>query len=107
MKRGDIISVSLPRDYGKPRPAVVIQSDLFSHLDSVMVLPLTSEILNAEAGRVTVEVSPDSGLRKRSQVMIDKASTVPRLRTGPVVGHLSPTEMTAVNRALASFLGFA
>jgi len=107
MTRGDIISVSLPRDYGKPRPALVIQSDLFSYLHSVTVLPLTSEILQAEACRVTIEASQENGLRKQSQVMVDKASSLPRSKAGPAIGHLSATEMAAVNRALALFLGFA
>jgi mRNA interferase MazF len=107
MKRGDIISVSLPRDYGKPRPALVIQSDAFRHLHSVTVLPLTSEILDAETCRITIEASRQNGLRRRSQVMVDKASTLPRLKTGPVVGRLSTSEMAAVNRALALFFGFA
>ena len=29
MKRGDVVIVSAPGDFGKPRPAVVIQSDIF------------------------------------------------------------------------------
>ena len=48
MKQGDIIAVSLPGDYGKPRPAVVVQSDDFAHLHSVTVLPLTSNVLSLE-----------------------------------------------------------
>lgn len=41
MQRGDIVTVSLPRDYGKPRPALVVQSDLLQELDSVLVCPIT------------------------------------------------------------------
>jgi len=56
---------------------------------------------------VTIEASQENGLRKQSQVMVDKASSLPRSKAGPVIGHLSATEMAAVNRALALFLGFA
>jgi len=63
--------------------------------------------LQAEACRVTIEASQENGLRKQSQVMVDKASSLPRSEAGPVIGHLSATEMAAVNRALALFLGFA
>jgi mRNA interferase MazF len=29
VKRGDVVVCTLAGDYGKPRPAVVVQSDLF------------------------------------------------------------------------------
>lgn len=106
MKQGDVISVSLPGDYGKPRPALVIQSDIYEHLNSVTILPLTSNILSTERCRVRVEMSEENGLRHTSQVMMEKAATVPRLKAGPVIGRLSDADMSAVNRALALFLGF-
>jgi mRNA interferase MazF len=106
MKQGDIIAVSLPGDYGKPRPAVVIQSDAFEHLNSVTVLPLTSDVLNLERCRVIVSPTEQNGLQKVSQIMVEKASTLPRSRASQLIGRLSPEDMTAVNRALAVFLGF-
>ena len=107
MKQGDLISVSLPGDYGKPRPALVIQSDIYEHLNSVTVLPLTSNVLSTEGCRVAVEISEENGLRQMSQVMVEKAATLPRSKAGPAIGRLSATDMNAVNRALALFLGFA
>ena len=106
MKQGDLITVSLPGDYGKPRPALVIQSDIYEHLNSVTVLPLTSNILSAEPCRVAVEMSEENGLRHTSQVMVEKATTLPRSKAGPVIGRLSDADISAVNRALALFLGF-
>ena len=106
MRQGDLITVSLPGDFGKPRPALVIQSDIYEHLNSVTVLPLTSSIIRAEPCRVVVEMSEENGLRHTSQVMVDKTATIPRSKAGPVIGRLSDTEMSAVNRALALFLGF-
>jgi mRNA interferase MazF len=106
MKQGDIIAVSLPGDYGKPRPALVIQSDAFEHLNSVTVLPLTSDVLNLERCRVIVSPTKQNGLQKASQIMVEKASTIPRYKASQLIGRLSPEDMTAVNRALAVFLGF-
>lgn len=37
MMRGDLVVVSLPGDHGKPRPALVIQSDLYAEHPSVTV----------------------------------------------------------------------
>ena len=106
MKQGDIIAVSLPGDYGKPRPAVVIQSDAFEHLNSVTVLPLTGHVLSLERCRVIVNPTEENGLQKVSQIMVEKASTVPRERADQSIGRLSAEDMSAVNRALALFLGF-
>ncbi len=106
MKQGDVIAVALPGDYGKPRPAVIIQSDVFEHLNSITVLPLTSDVLNLERCRVIVMPTEQNGLQKISQIMVEKASTVPRHKANKVIGHLSSEDMTAVNRALAVFLGF-
>jgi mRNA interferase MazF len=106
MKQGDIIAVSLPGDYGKPRPAVIIQSDIFAHLHSIAVLPLTSHVLSLERCRVVINPTEQNGLQKVSQMMVEKASTVPRDRATQLIGRLSPEDMSAVNRALALFLGF-
>jgi mRNA interferase MazF len=107
MKRGDLTSVSLPGDYGKPRPALIVQSDIYRHLQSVTVLPLTSNTLSPEACRVTVQPSKENGLRQTSQIMVEKVASISRLKAGPVIGHLSDDDMNAVDRALAIFLGFA
>jgi mRNA interferase MazF len=105
--RGNLVTVALQGDYGKPRPAVVIQSDLFDEHPSVTVLPLTSELRDTPLFRITVEPSADNGLRQRSQIMIDKIYTVPRAKLGNVLGKLADDEQVAVNRSLMLFLGLA
>lgn len=107
MRRGDLVTIVLQGDYGKPHPALVIQSDLFSEHSSVTVLPVTSELRDAPLFRIFVEPSEANGLRKPSQVMVDKAQTVPREKLGESFGRLEDNAMLAVNRALVVFLGFA
>lgn len=107
MKRGDLVTIVLAGDYGKPRPALVIQSDLFDAHPSVTVLPVTSELRDAPLFRVRLEPTDDNGLRKTSEVMVDKAHTVAREKIGKTIGQLNDESMLAVNRALAVFLGFA
>jgi len=104
MQRGDLVTVSLPGAYGKPRPALVIQSDLLDELQSVMVCPITSELRNA-LFRVTVEPNPANGLQKISQVMADKITTLPRARTSEPIGALDGERMKAVDRALLLVTG--
>jgi mRNA interferase MazF len=107
MKRGNIVTVALPGAYGKPRPALIIQSDLFNEHPSVTILPVTSELRDTPLFRITVPSTSDNGLLKTSQVMVDKAYTVPREKIGKVVGFLDEATMLSINRALALFLGFA
>jgi mRNA interferase MazF len=105
MKRGDLIPVVLAGAYGKPRPALVIQSDLFQKHPSVTVLLITGELRPIETFRIAVGPTQRNGLRAPSQIMVDKAHTIPRDKAGDPFGELEPRTLTAVNRALAVFLG--
>ncbi len=107
MRRGDLVTVALQGDYGKPRPALVIQSNLFAEHPSVTVLPVTGELRNTPLFRIDVEPDTENGLKKLSQVMVDKAMTVPRVKVGDAFGRMDDKTLMAVNRALAVFLGFA
>lgn len=104
MQRGDFVTVSLQGDYGKPRPALIIQSDLLADLDSVVLCPVTSDLRDA-AFRVTVEPNPANGLRALSQIMADKLSTLPRTRISEPFGCLDEERMKTVDRALLLVIG--
>ena len=101
------MTIALPGDYGKPRPALVIQSDLFNAHPSVSILPVTGELRDAPLFRIVVEPSDSNGLRKTSQVMVDKIQTVARSKVGKTIGRLEQETLVAVKRALAVFAGFA
>ena len=101
------MTVALQGDLGKPRPALVVQADRFAMTASVTVLPVTSTVIDAPLLRLSVTPDERNGLRKTSQVMIDKPSTVSRDKIGPTFGIANDTVMLSVNRALALFLGLA
>ena len=101
------MTVALQGEHGKPRPALVIQSDLFAGAATVTVLLLTSTRVEAPLIRIDVTPSPGNGLRQPSQVMIDKAMTVRAERLGAPFGRLDDAALVAVSRALALFLGIA
>jgi mRNA interferase MazF len=109
MPRGDVVTVAVTGDYGKPRPAVIVQSDAFPETHgSVVVCQMTSDIQPAaDIFRVTVTPTQDNGLRAVSQVMADKVIAVRGERIGERIGQLSDAEMTRLNAALAFVLGFA
>jgi mRNA interferase MazF len=108
LKRGDLVVVALPGDYGKPRPALVVQSDLFNETHaSVTVVPVTSTLVDAALFRLTVEPSPANGLRSLSQLMIDKVTTISRTRISQVIGRLEDDLLLRVSRALALWVGIA
>jgi mRNA interferase MazF len=103
--RGDLVTIAMPGDFGKPRPALVIQADPFKAHATVTVLLVTSTLVAAPLLRVTVQPSAKNGLQKPSQVMVDKAMTVKRDKLGPAFGHMDLGVMLEVERCLAVFLG--
>ncbi|NKD45999.1 type II toxin-antitoxin system PemK/MazF family toxin [Haematospirillum jordaniae] len=106
MRRGDLVTISLPGDFGKPRPALVIQSDQFIETATVSVLLMTGTLVDAPLIRMDIVPDTDNGLRKTSQIMVDKVMTVRRDKVGEAFGRLDDKTMVSVNRALALFLGF-
>ena len=107
MKRGDLILIALPGDYGKPRPALIVQSNLFSEHPSLTICLLTSHIHETPLFRFYVEPSPENGLSVPSQVQIDKVMTVPREKIGEVIGKLSHKQMYEITKLLALWIGIA
>lgn len=107
MNRGDFVTIAMQGDFGKPRPALVIQSDQFNEHATVTVLLVSSTLVDAPLLRVTIRPSETNGLQKTSQVMVDKAITVKRDKFGKPFGAASDATMLEVGRCLAVFLGIA
>jgi mRNA interferase MazF len=106
LKRGDIVVGVASRDYGKPRPGVVVQSDLFNETHaSITLCPITSHLVDAPLFRIPVEPGAGTGLRTGSQVMVDKMMSVPRERIGKKTGRLPPSVLRLVDEALTLWLG--
>ena len=108
MKRGDVVICAAPGDYGKPRPAVVVQSDLFngSH-SSVVVCPVTTHLEDAPLFRIPVPAGKTTGLKIESQVMVDKVIAIPRDKVTGRAGALPASALKEVDRALRLWLELA
>lgn len=108
MKRGDIVTVAVQGDYGKPRPALIIESDRLSPVDSVLVCLITSTLHeDTPFRRHPVDASASTGLRVPSHVMVDKIFAVRRAKCGPRIGELDAAAMLAISRKLALVTGIA
>jgi mRNA interferase MazF len=105
MKRGDLVTVAVAGDYGKPRPAVVIQTDHLPVTDSILVCLLTTTLREAPLFRFDLPAGRETGLAQASQVMVDKIMAVKRSRCGARVGRINSTSMLALNRSLAFVIG--
>lgn len=105
--RGDFVTIAMRGDFGKPRPALVIQADQFGEHTTVTVLPVTSTLVAAPLLRITVQPNAENGLQKQSQVMVDKAMTVKRDKVGPAFGRIDVDALVEVERCLALFVGIA
>ena len=98
MRRGDLVTIALPGDFGRPRPAVNIQSDLFANHVTVTVLPVTSTVTpEIPLFRLPIQPSVENGLRAPLCVMVDKTMTVRGDKIGTTMGQLDEGDMLRVN----------
>jgi mRNA interferase MazF len=108
MRRGDIVTVAAPGDYGKPRPAVVIQGDVLNRdARSTIVALITSHLQDAPLLRLHVEPTADNGLKIVSQVQVNRLLSLPSNKVGSPIGRLSDREIVELNRLLAVVIGLA
>jgi mRNA interferase MazF len=107
MKRGDIYSICAPGEFGKPRPAVIVQTDALNRqqFSSVIICPFTGAITDAPLFRILVEPTPANGLTKKSQIMVDKVLAVPVKRIGEHIGQINDEQILQLNRTLAFVIG--
>jgi mRNA interferase MazF len=107
MRRGDIVTVAAPGDFGKPRPAVVVQADVLTEAGagSMILCLMSSQLVEAPAFRLTIEPDFGNNLQQPSQIMVDKILTVPRTRVGGVIGRLDDETLLRLNRTLAFVVG--
>lgn len=104
MRRGDVVTVALQGDLGKPRPALIVQADEFAAHPLVVLLPITSTLVDAPRLRPRVVPSAANGLETISQIMVDKVQSVARGKVGARIGAIDPATMAHVERALATLL---
>ncbi len=108
MRRGELWTVAGGVHASKPRPALIVQDDLFAGTASVTVAPLTTTLVDASLLRVRVAADELTGLQHESHVMIDnKVTTVRRENVGAPIGRLTPENLVEVERTLMAFLGLA
>jgi mRNA interferase MazF len=109
LKRGEIWTVAGGADYaGKPRPAIIVQSDMFDATPSVTICPLSgAPVRDTEPVRFEITPSQANGLRVTSQAMVDKISTLPKSKLARRVGRLDSRDVSLLNRSVALFLGLA
>ncbi len=107
MKRGSIVVVaSRGASAGKPRPALVVQSDLFNPTHaSITICPITSDCADAPLFRLTLPPGSRTGLKSVSQVMIDKIVSVPRTAISAEIGECDVSELEALHDGLRRWLG--
>lgn len=107
MKRGDLVTVALAGDYGKPRPALVIQSDFLAETDGVLVCLMTTTLRAAPLYRLPLPAGEGTGLNEPSQVMVDKIVAVRRDRCGDPIGRVDEAALLALGRLVAFVIGIA
>lgn len=101
LARGDIVLGVLSGDFGKPRPMLVVQTDLLNPTHaSVLVCPISSHLTHIKSFRMTILPESSNGLEKTSEIMIDKVSAISRSKLAQKIGALTIAEMRQVEQVL-------
>jgi mRNA interferase MazF len=105
LKRGDVVIATASGMFGgKPRPYVVVQADELA-TPLLILVGCTDADGTSFSFRPHVTPSPRNGLAKDSVVMVDIPVTTYRDKVRQVIGHLEPTDLSAVDAALIRVLG--
>lgn len=105
MKRGDIAVAASSGDYGKLRPWVIVQSDaLRSDAPSFLACPLTSDVQN-HPFRMLLPADALTGIRKPSEIMVEKLTALDAQRFKATVGRCSAEQMRMLDARLSFVLG--
>jgi mRNA interferase MazF len=105
VNRGELWTVSEGVYAAKPRPALIIQDDLFTATESVVVIPLTTTVADVAIARVAVPMT--AGIVQPSFAMVDKITTVRRSNLKVRVGRVSTTLIADIERSIMVFFGLA
>jgi len=106
VKRGDIVLASGRGDFAtKPRPALVVQSDVYNDAHgSVSLCPITSVLIGPSFFRLAIEPTDRNGLDRSSEIQIDKIQSVRRTGITDVTGSIELELQDRVDEALRRWL---
>ena len=110
IRRGDLFWVDLDPTKGSEqagrRPVLIIQNDVGNAVaPTVIIAPLTTKSFT-KPYPVNVHLSRGTaGLKQDSTILLGQIRTIDKARLGRKIGHLSPSYLTQVNRAICISLG--
>lgn len=89
----------------KPRPALIVTSDVFADLDFVTVLLVTTDQTEGFT-RIPVPADRATGLSEPSMIQADKIVTVHRRNLRQRCGYVEPAVLAKVREVTSAYLGF-
>ena len=101
MKRGEFYYVVPPRDFGKQRPAVVVQSPLFlANAPTVTFCLMTGSVQFVNPMRILVKPTKTNDRDQPSLIQVDKIITVDAERIRNPIGSITLTQLATLGTAL-------
>lgn len=102
---GDVVIVSLSRDLGKLRPAVVVKAE--PRGDTTLVCPITTNVQSDNPYRLELDPHPLNGLVKKCSISAEGLTNVKISRIKHKIGYISLTDRVALDQILKRLLGFS
>lgn len=108
LRRGDLVVAAVPGPGGgRPRPAVIVQSNDLVSPDTIIVLPLTTGIRGESMFRVVADAEPSDALAAPCEIMIDKPGAVRREHIRRRIGRVTTATRQRLDTALARMVGLS
>lgn len=80
------------------------KTDFIGSRDALVVCPLTSNIINQSIIRPTIYSDRETGIKKESQIMVDKICSINKKRVKSVIGRINQAQINRLNDALELWL---
>ncbi|WJH40609.1 type II toxin-antitoxin system PemK/MazF family toxin [Aliirhizobium terrae] len=106
LSRGDVVIAVFPGELGKPRPAVILQSDdLIEIFSTVLACPMTTHLIDAPLLRPIIVPNAENGLQEVTQTMVEKISPLRKEVIRQQIGRLSDGDLRRIEAALLHIAG--
>jgi len=105
INRGEIWSVLWTGLAGKPRPALVIQSERYRLTDTDILALITTSRNEQGELRLPIKADDDNGLLQDSYICLDKLMAIPLTNLGERYGRADDSIMAEIDARLIKVLG--
>lgn len=110
VKQGDIVLIELEKtkgsEYGKNRPAVIIQEDIYNdYFNTTIVALITGKVIPEYTTNIYLS-KEESHLNKNSTILTNQLRSIDKSRIKKIINPISLTTLNKIKISLRRVFGF-